>query len=155
MKENYSLVFQLGYYVGDYIVTHYLPTLNIDSLLTRNVIYVSDDEKITFERLYYNWSNKVYEKNLDGTEEWGELRSFRKEMENKYIPKTLQCYVPGFNVENLEDLKEGIIDALWNSDLCHYSVDTEDIEISNLIDYKGNPTEIRRLIKLKRRDKHP
>lgn len=152
MKENYSLEFQLGYYVGEFIVTHYLPTLNIDSLLTRNVINVTDEEYKTFERLEYNWNNKVFEKNLDATDEWGELQSFREEMENKYIPQNLKCYVPGFIVENLEDLKDGIIDALWNSDLCHYSVDSEDIEIDDLISKRGNPTEIRRLIKLMRRD---
>jgi hypothetical protein len=122
---------QLGYYVGEYIVDHYLPTLNTDLLKTRNIINVSDEEFKEYEKLEDNWKRKlkIYDGDGDSNKEFEESKKYRNILANKYLPKILKCNVPKVAPTDIEQFKKGIVSALWNSDLSWYSCKTENIEI--------------------------
>jgi hypothetical protein len=147
--KKMTLEFQLGFHIGNYIVCKYLPTLNIDLLQTRNVINVTDEEYKKYKQLDDRWFNKSFNKELDSTEEWNELLKFRHEMEKKYIPEILECYVDYFMVDNVNEFKKGILDSLWNSDLSHYCDSINDIIIDE-IDKEFEDMYIRRKISLRR-----
>ena len=145
--EKKSLEYQLGYFIGEYIVSRYLPVLDIDPLKTHNVIEVTKNEKEKFENLNNKWFKTVHTKELEGNIEWYDLRKYHNELIEKYIPEELTCYVDFFDVDNIPELKKGIGDSLWNSDLSHYSV--EDIEIVEIPEENKWMTQ-RRIIILKR-----
>lgn len=127
--KKISVEFQLGYYIGEYIVLRYLPTLSIDMLTSRKIISVNSDEFRKYNDLDDAWYEKCkLKENNDG--EWKALMDFRKEMKNKYLPKKLECYVNYINVENMSEVKKGIMSSLWNCDMSHYKCGEEnDIEI--------------------------
>lgn len=136
--EPLSLEFQLGHYIGDYIVEKFLPTLST-SASTHTIIEVTKEEYAEYERLDKDWWEAIHpngqaNSNVDsGKKEWNHLRAFVKMLEEKYLPKTLECHIPrlsSVSEENMLKLKKGIANALWNSDVCCYSCNTEDIEIS-------------------------
>ena len=134
--KQLTLEYQLGYYIGEYIVYRYLPTLSIDMMTSRNVISVTSEEQRIYYELDNTWFKKVQSnRNLPDSsssapDEWEALIKFRREMERKYLPKKLECHVSALNVENIEELKKGIMSSLWNCDMCHYNCSkTEDIEI--------------------------
>jgi hypothetical protein len=133
-KES-SIEVSLGIYVGQYIIDYYLPTISTDMLLSRKVIEVSEEEKIEYERLHKNWWDKYHDKRCskknEAEEEWKEYQDYIKLLHKKYLPETLVCYVPRFdiNVEKIDDIKEAIRGSLWNCDLCNYSLERKDILI--------------------------
>lgn len=130
MDKTKSLEYQLGYYIGEFIVLKYLPTLSNDVFRTRKSVKISEEDLQEHDRLSGLWY-KGY--NKKGTEEdWNNLTSFRKKLEQKYLPKTLTCRVPMVTVKNIKDLKEGIKFSLRNCDVCSYKIETdEDIQIIN------------------------
>lgn len=123
--ERITVEYQLGQYIGEYIFMKYLPTLSTDMLTTRNIIVVSlfDTEK----------HNCLTEKWLISKtqEDWDNLQNNYKILVEKYLPKELFCHIPKLDVDNMEELLNGLIDNLWDCDICHYSLDKEDIEINN------------------------
>lgn len=145
--KKLTLEYQLGYYIGEYIVYRYLPTLSIDMLTSRNVISVTSEEQRTYQELDDNWFQKVQsnhnlpDSSHSAPDEWNALMKFRREMESKYLPKKLECHISSLNVENLTELKKGIMSSLWDCDMCHYNCSkTEDIEI--ISDEDGYYTKI-------------
>ena len=59
-----SAHFNLGVLIGEYIISHNLPTLDLDIFKTKNVINTSEDEKIEYNRLkniYFNDKNEIPE----------------------------------------------------------------------------------------------
>ena len=150
--ENKSLEYQLGVFIGEFIIGNYLPTLNIDSLLTHTVINVTEDEKNKYDELNDLWFKSVRgDKDISNTN-WNNMRRFQLEMENKYLPPVIECYVPGFDVQDYVTLKEGIRESLWDSDLCHYSIDVDNIDINEYDEKINYHYPMRRLIKLMRKD---
>jgi len=130
-----SLEYQIGWYIGEFIHSNLLPTLSIDMLKTRKVIDVTEEETKKFEELDEKW-HKEWEKTREskGNEkEWKELQEFRKELEKKYLPEKLKCLVPKFDVDDIEELKKGIRECLWDTDLSHYECGSnKDIEIEEI-----------------------
>lgn len=119
-----TLAMQLGYFVGQYIVDRYLPTLSVDIIKTFNNISVTWAEGEEYRRL-----GNVYD-STKTKESWKEYREYSKKLELKYFPETLFCYLY-FKLEikasDVEEFKKGVICSLWNSDVCSYSIKPEDI----------------------------
>lgn len=132
-REKMSPDFQFGYFVGEDIFNNFLPCLDIDMLYTNKVIKVSKNDKKEFERIdklhtkTIDWSSIKAE---DESEEWKNLIKFRREMEIKYLPPVLECPYWLMNISNMEEFKKGLRSSLWNCDICHYKIETDDdIEI--------------------------
>jgi hypothetical protein len=130
--------YSLGFFIGEYILHTKLPTLDIDILTTRNIIPTSQEERDKCKKLDEAWFDKVSENSLLKEEEiremtkkeWEDLQEFRDQVEKKYLPEKLECYVPPFYTENMNLVKEGIMNSLWGCDCSHYKCsDIEDIEI--------------------------
>lgn len=152
-RESLTTAFQLGFYVGEQIVSNYLPTLNVDMVQTRKIISVSIEEYNECKRLDEIWFNKrMYVKGneiekAEATEtDWQALRAYHEMLEEKYLPKTVECYFRVLNVSenDMKEFKKGIGSSLWECDCSHYSVKEEDISV--IADERGDFT----LITLKR-----
>jgi len=123
--------YQLGYYIGEYIFYHFLPTIEIDSIHTRKLIKMDPAEKEVFEKLDNDWF-ELYQKTKEfGAENplWGQVQMMRKQFEEKYLPKELICHLPPTNIRDESEFKRGLIVSLWNCDICHYSLNPDDIVI--------------------------
>lgn len=134
MTDKKSLSNQLGYYVGEYIVHRYLPTLSCDMGQTRTIIEVSIDDESEHNRLEDNWHKKVWANNRDtnaAKEEWEEYQAFRKVLIEKYLPEKLECPLPVLLLDEMDIqlFKEGLGVSLWDCDMSYYSCNPEDIEI--------------------------
>jgi hypothetical protein len=116
-----SLNKQLGIYVGEYIITHYLQTLSTDMLQSNIVVKVSDEDTNTWAELEKNYhsidnkteSNKVFYENL----------AWYKAMEKKYLPEKIKCMVPRIEPTDMEEFKEGLKEAIWDCDMSSYDLD--------------------------------
>jgi hypothetical protein len=130
---QHTLESQLGFYVGEYIYFRYLPTLSTDSLQSRKVIKVSDEDTVENQRLESEWIKSTKrDRSSDGvTEEWKAYLAHNRMLGEKYLPHYLKCHVPQVHIENIEEFKKGLINSLWNTDLCAYSLKPENIEIKN------------------------
>lgn len=134
--KKLSLAFQLGTYIGEEIVRRDLPTLNVDMIQSNRVINVSPEEEEQHKILEEAWWNKVATrlKTSEGDdaegEEWKNLREHHKMLEEKYLPKTVECYFDPVNCEDELELKRGIVHALWHSDMSHYKCsEPEDVDV--------------------------
>jgi hypothetical protein len=131
--EESSIEWQLGYYVGEYIINTYLPTLSTNTLKTNRVIEVSEDETRKLEEL-----EEVYCLNsftIKGTssgeaekESWAAYLKYSQSLTKKYLPPTIKCYLPFIPVEVTERFKKGVCYALWDCDMCSYSTSTKDLK---------------------------
>lgn len=127
-----SLETQLGYYVGEFIVTHTLPTLNIDLIKTRKVIHVSIPEADEYHRRDAAWQKTFNGHTSEPNKEWEAMRTYRNELAKKYLPETLECFIPRIDfVENFKytDFKKGLSFSLWDCDCSWYSCDEDKIEM--------------------------
>lgn len=121
--------YQLGYYVGEYIYSRFLPTLSTDLLQTRNVIKVSEENELENKRLCDEWL-------LDKcTEKWDLYYQHNKMLEKKYLLHELKCHFDLLHIKKEKQFKDGLINSLWNCDLCYYSLKPEDITIEQDLDY--------------------
>ena len=136
MKNKTPIEFTLGWYIGEYIYHTKLPTLDIDSLHSSNIIETTEEYRNEEKRLIDDWFQSTHNgtsKNLR-TEKWYKLREFRIKVQNEFLPKKLECFVPYFSEDDIdvEKLKEGIRLMLWDTDLCHYEIKSnDDIIIDN------------------------
>jgi len=156
-RASWSLAYQLGVYVGEQIVDKYLPTLSCDSLQTKTNISVTCGEGDECRRLNDVWYNKLEEgrikvnlefkdkeklsgkdyaeiehkKHEHAAEEWKALRAYHEMLEEKYLPKKIDCRFQFLNVteENMEEFKKGVGVALWDCDCSHYLCKPEEIEV--------------------------
>ena len=69
----------------------------------------------------------------EANKEWNHRMAYRDMLTDKYMPKTLECHVPRISSveeDKMDELKRGIINALWNSDVSYYSCSNiSDIEV--------------------------
>ena len=123
-----SLEFQLGLKIGEEIVERDLVSLSNEPN-TRNVVVISTEEQAEYERLSEAWYAANNTLGRDGSKkEWEDYRSYAHFLQKKYLPPILECIVSKIeSVNNMEDLKQGIRVALWDSDICNY--DTTRIDI--------------------------
>ena len=126
-----TLNYQLGEYVGEYIISNILPTLETDMLRTNNVVKVSEEDKqklVILENLYEDTRKHHYDHGSG--ELFRNIVKFRYELSHKYLPKKLECIVPAVYPTDVADFKQAIVDTLWGSDLCSYKCTVpDDIEL--------------------------
>ena len=128
--KSLSVEYQLGQFVGEKIVRLFLPSLEIDSFETRNLIKVEPAEKAEAKRLSDAWWKKHQVSKEESDAEWIALRSYHKQIEDKYLPKELICHIEPVNYTNEEEFKSGLINALWHSDISHYNCSkTSDVDV--------------------------
>jgi hypothetical protein len=134
--DELGLGYFLGEYMGEYIVSKHLPTLSCDGIKTRRVIQVTIGEADRLKNLEDIW-HSYYSKNKDSKEakeSWNYFRDFSEELSQKYLPHTLRCILPkiSFKDSDVESIKNGIKDSLWQSDCCSYEIrDIDEIELYN------------------------
>lgn len=132
--ESLTLEYQLGYFVGSEIVNRYLPTLSTDSMRSRLVIEVSEEDTEENTRLDSQWFESTrYGNNRDPLAEgpnWNLFHAHNKMLSKKYMPDPLVCHISPLNVQNWDEFKKGLIEYLWDCDMCSYSLKPENIEIS-------------------------
>ena len=127
-KNKLSSEFQFGYFVGEHIYHTILPTLSVEAG-TRNVIAVSLDDETEYKRLDNDWYVKCQHGKNEVDEEWRKYQQCRKKLLKKYLPNPLQCYLQIINIWDMKEFKAGLINSLWNCDVCSYSLKSEDIKI--------------------------
>lgn len=134
-RSKWSLPYQLGFYVGEEIVHRFLLTLSVDSIHTINNISVTCAEGDECRRLHDVWFNKHgfgQSKDSGGdSEEWKALRVYHEMLEEKYLPKTIDCHFQFLNIaeEHMIEFKKGVSVSLWDCDASHYSTNPNDIEV--------------------------
>lgn len=134
-KDSLTPSQQLGYYVGEDIIVENLPTLSTDMLQSRVVIKVSEEDTEYSEKLRDEWRKAYQEAEKDpslkdlSVEKWQLYRDNQRYLDKKYLPETLRCVKNNLNLNNIniDEFKKGLIDSLWNSDLCSYSLKPENI----------------------------
>jgi len=137
MKEI-NLNYQIGQYVGEYIFSHYLPTLSTDMMKSNNIIKLSDADTETCETLNkalmdsYTWNGGSGDKEHVLHTTW---LKHQNKMADKYLKHELECLVPKIYPKNMKQFKDGIINTLWNCDLCWYSLKPNDIEFIQTDEY--------------------
>ncbi len=133
--EKLTVDRELGFYVGEHIVSRYLPTLSTDMLQSRNVINVSEEDKIENERLDTEWfSTTKHMPNWDGKSDgdntkWGLYFQHNKMLEKKYLPNPLECHLGLIKFNDENEFKEGLRISLWDCDMCSYNIEKENIKI--------------------------
>lgn len=131
MSNYKDLNYQLGFFVGEFIVDNYLPTLSIDMIKTRNVIQCTIAEADEYHRLHDLWSEE-YQINPNAPKDnWENYLAYGMELTIKYLPHNLVCYVSDVSPTDIALFKEGICDSLWNCDCCSYHLAPETIDIKN------------------------
>jgi len=124
--KKVSLNYQLGLYVGEYIIALHLPTLSTDMLLTRTIIEVSPEETAEWQSMDkqlepYMWGSKRHDK--EGYRKlFYENRKWYHKLEEKYLPETLKIMVPKVYPTNMKQFAKGIEIALWDCDRSHYKI---------------------------------
>jgi len=130
-KKRIPLNYQLGMYVGEYIVALHLPTLSTDMLLTRNIIEVSSEETAEWNELNSKYG-PLYISSKDPDKEakedartriFYENRKWYHKLEEKYLPETIKVPVPRVVPTNMKQFEQGIKDALWDCDRSHYWIE--------------------------------
>ena len=133
--KKISLNYQLGMYVGEYIVALHLPTLSTDMLLTRNIIEVSPEETAEWEAMDkllepYMWGEKKNDE--EGYHKlFYENRKWYHKLEEKYLPETIKVMVPRVVPTNMVQFAQGIKDTLWDCDRSHYRIEEGFFEQTN------------------------
>lgn len=111
-----------------------MPTLSIDSIRSKYCFKVSKKDRDEFHKLENEWSQTVDLLSSQGTQGesqlWSKLVEYKRILKKKYLPKTLDCLMMDFLVvDNIPEFKRGLIDCLWDCDMCEYSLKEEDIKI--------------------------
>jgi hypothetical protein len=101
---------------------------------------VTPEETIEEKRLSDIWFKKSMKRRGDSTistdAEWNELRAYHCFLEKKYLPPVLEVRLYPLNVTNLAEVKAGIRQMLWDCDMCHYRIETDDdISITCTMDF--------------------
>ena len=125
-KNKLTTEWQFGFYVGEYIVNRFLPSISVEPG-TRTQIEVSEEESIEYVRIEKEWYDKYQQD--DANEEWNEYQKYREVLKKKYLPNPLICHLSPLNIVDLEEFKKGLIWSLWDSDHCNYNLDPENIKI--------------------------
>ena len=125
-----TLEYKMGVMVGQHILSNFLPSLNIEGAKYNNGVDVSKEDSDKLDILTRKWFN-IKDKNSDEYKSaWKDRLDFYHELLVKYLPHKLRCTIPIdlTEIENIIDVKNGIKDCLWDSDICSY-----DIELDNII----------------------
>ncbi len=134
MKPENNIAYQLGFYVGEQLVHQYLPTLSVDDIQTRNNISVTCGEGDHYRKLEDIWGKQYDIDKKSADKEWKEYKAYSKLLEDKYLPKTLECFFENLELteNDISSFKEGLILSLWDCDCCSYSLSPDDIKIEHV-----------------------
>ena len=130
MKEK-NTEYYLGAYVGEYIISHQLPTLSTDMIKSSNVIEVTKEDSEKHDALHRIWYETPRESENYKTA-WNNHVKNMRYLSKKYLPHELKMLIPKFGFSLIKDvkmLKNGISEALWDSDMCQYHIEHDKIEI--------------------------
>lgn len=145
-KYKNTISYKLGVMIGEFIYYRYLPTLSIDDMQSPHVITVSDEETIEYERLHNLWWPACLKSVQTGENElaFETMRTYTRSLEKKYFPKILECGIPVdlSKIKNLDDVKYGIKDSLWDCDVCAYHIDIDEIIITKAPKYYWYKTSV-------------
>ncbi|MEK6828920.1 MAG: hypothetical protein AABY15_02255 [Nanoarchaeota archaeon] len=130
MEEKESTAESLGFYMGEYIVHTKLTGLGCDHDCAVQV-QVTWGEAQELKRLSDTWSEKYHEDKEGASQEWNDYIRYRYMLKEKYLPHVLTCRLPKVELDDVEGIKKGLINSLWHSDVCNYSLNSEDINIYN------------------------
>ncbi len=128
-KNNLTSEYQLGYYVGEYIVSRFLPTLSTDMIKSRRVITVSEEDTEENKRLDSEWVNTKRPNEEGSKDKWDLFYQHNKMLEKKYLPNPLICHLGTLNILNMDEFKKGLSYSLWDCDICSYNIEPENIKI--------------------------
>ena len=132
MKEKLnSTAYNLGIFIGEYIVMRYLPQLSCysDSF---NAIQITWGEYKEYNRLNDIWYNEYSKNNKCSHDNFNKLLTYEHDLKLKYLPHKLDCYLTyHIDLTEIDEIKNGIIESLWNSDICDYLLEPENINIYN------------------------
>jgi hypothetical protein len=131
--DKVSMDYQLGYYVGEHIVSRYLPTLSTDMVQSRNVIKVSEEHQSEYDEMDKDYVDTLiandWKKGDDNLFEM--LKKFRKLLDKEYLPNPLDCHLRLIKYNDEKEFKEGLRSSLWDCDMCSYNIEIENIKIEN------------------------
>jgi len=135
--EELTIDHQFGYYVGNHIVSSYLPTLSTDMIHSNRVIEVSEEDTLENKRLDAEWFSTTrhmpnWDGEVDGSKEkWNEYFQHNKMLEQKYLPNPLECHLGLLKINDMNEFKKGLSFSLWDCDMCSYDIKEENIKIEN------------------------
>lgn len=131
IDNEYTLNYQLGEFVGEYIVNTELPIVNTYDFKiyegTSNVVGELDDED---KQKYTELDNKCFVNGKIDSDRHAEYVRFLHSLDKKYLPKTKTVYWYPILITNETAFIDGINSALWNSDISSYIVSTD----SNIVE---------------------
>lgn len=117
--------YQLGVLIGDSI-SRKIPVLTIHGIPGNIPMKIGEIDY--YNSLKEKWFNEP--KGELNTQYWNEMKEFRENMEQKYLPKTYSFHTPVLNILDMGEFKSGIRESLWNFDFCNYKIGkNEDIQI--------------------------
>lgn len=124
-KQDFTdLNYQLGQYVGEYIVAKHLLTLSTDMITSNRVVDVSDEDSKKHE-IIENELDKTYTffgGDGDSTKQFEAFKQFNHELARKYLPEKLDCLVPTVHPTDMELFKDGITHSIWDCDMSWYDL---------------------------------
>ena len=127
MFDITDLNYQLGLYVGHYIVMKHLPTLSTDALKSNVIIDVTPEEAAEYEKLEQEWV--PFDANAKNSNYRFKLyRDYADSLAIKYLAPELKVMVPKVYPKNMETFKKGIYDSIWDCDLSHYMLEDDFFE---------------------------
>lgn len=90
-------------------------------------IQIDGNERNILNKLerFYKQSNK--------REDWNRILKFYNELDYKYLPHSISEYIDVIEDINIKEFKDGLVDYLWDTDFCSYSLDNSSIEIDENI----------------------
>jgi hypothetical protein len=135
MKTKYSnkyiLNYQLGEFVGEFIVKTQLPIVNVYDFKIyegiSNVVGELDDED---KQKHTELDNNCFVNGKIDSDRHTEYVRFLHLLDEKYLPKTKTVYWNPILITNETAFIGGINSALWNSDISSYIVSTD----SNIVE---------------------
>jgi hypothetical protein len=141
-----SYVYQLGWMVGSKMAET-LPCISVDMLQSKNVVEVSEEDKITHDDLFNYWRKVTQQHELKMkyfnesslnkvNRNFNKLVELTERLHAKYLPKTHEFRILNIDIkdEDMEEFKQAVKDALWDCDFCNYNLDTLKIEINRYTD---------------------
>ena len=94
MKRKMNMAWCLGHYVGEYIVAKYLPSLSVGCGYTNNVIQVSDEDTQAYNLINEALHTTEKTDSKYNPKDWNAYILKSKELDEKYLPKELKCFIP-------------------------------------------------------------
>lgn len=156
-RDTPSKDWQIGFLTGEFIISNYLTSIKGIGIEFNKSIAISDDEYAVHKELQDKWLS-LYREDKDTPESkdaWVKHREFEILLEERHLPKVLECYVPLIVVDNIKELKSGIRTSLWDCDGCTYEIMNDEdivIEPSNVMSDTWTMVKLRLDVEKARKD---